>query len=548
VRHKHLRRVLAFLGPLPLGVLLVATTYMLGMRIFEGEPRDIWQSLSWAAETLTTTGYGHDNEWRHPVMILFVVGVQFIGLFLVFLVFPIFIIPFFESRFEERLPRAVPKRLHDFVLIYRYGPAVDTLIQDMKREEIPAVILEEDESVARRLRDRGFTVVLTSLDEENPLAGRLRGARALIANGEDHDNAVIVLCARQDGFEGPIYVLVENPLHREPIVLAGATAAYSPKQALAAALAAQASHSISPRVAGLAQLGERLGVAEHRIQASSPVANQTLGQARIRERTGATIVGMWMGGEFTSETSAETVLRGGSILVAVGSEESLDRLGRLATPLDRPGPYVVAGCGEVGGRVVQMLNEVGERTVTIDKVAREGVDIVADALDPDALLRAGTPQARAVILALSSDSTNLFGASIVRELAPEVPIIARVNQTQDVDRIRAAGADFALSISQVAGQLLGRRILGEEFVALESRMRVAKVSSAGLEGLDPVSARVRARTGCSIVAIERGEDLVIDFDEEMEILPGDHVYVVGTGEAVSRYFDVYPQDRSVEAA
>ena len=546
--HKQLRRVLAFLGPLPIGVLLVATTYMLGMRYIEGEHRDIWQSLSWAAETLTTTGYGHDNEWRHPVMILFVVGVQFIGLFLVFLVFPIFIIPFFESRFEERLPRAVPKRLHDFVLIYRYGPAVDALIRDMKREEIPSVILEEDESVARRLRDRGFTVVLTSLDEENPLVGRLEGARGLIANGEDHDNAVIVLCARQAGFEGPIHVLVENPLHREPIVLAGATAAYSPKHALAQALAAQASHRISPRVAGLSQLSERLSVGEHRIHATSPIAHQTLGQARVRQRTGAAIVGMWTGGEFTSRMSADTVLGVGSILVAAGSDDSLDRLGRLATPLDRPGPYVVAGCGEVGGRVVQMLNEAGEWTVTIDKVARAGVDIVADALDPDALLRAGIEDARAVILALSSDSTNLFGASIVRELAPEVPIIARVNQTQDVDRIRAAGADFALSISQVAGQLLGRRILGEEFVALEPRMRVAKVDSSGLVGLHPASAGVTERTGCSIVAIERGDDLVIDFDEAMEILPGDQVYVVGTSEAVSRYFDVYPQDRSVEAA
>ncbi len=50
--------------------------------------RGFWQSLAWASEILTTTGYGHDNQWRHPLMIAFVVAVQFIGVFLVFLVFP----------------------------------------------------------------------------------------------------------------------------------------------------------------------------------------------------------------------------------------------------------------------------------------------------------------------------------------------------------------------------------------------------------------------------------------------------------------------------
>jgi hypothetical protein len=34
-----------------------------------------------------------------------------------------------------------------------------------------------------------------------------------------------------------------------------------------------------------------------------------------------------------------------------------------------------------------------------------------------------------------------------------VPIIARVNQSENVERIHAAGADFALSISRVAGQI-----------------------------------------------------------------------------------------------
>jgi hypothetical protein len=66
-------------------------------------------------------------------MIAFVVTVQFFGVFLIFLLFPVFVIPYFESRFEKRLPRAVPNGLEGFVLIFRYGPAVTSSSPDISR-------------------------------------------------------------------------------------------------------------------------------------------------------------------------------------------------------------------------------------------------------------------------------------------------------------------------------------------------------------------------------------------------------------------------------
>jgi hypothetical protein len=81
------KRLLLLLGTLL--VLLVATAlfYMLGMHYLEGRPRGFWQALGWAGESLSTTGYGADASWRHPVMVMYVVLIQFIGVFLVFLVF-----------------------------------------------------------------------------------------------------------------------------------------------------------------------------------------------------------------------------------------------------------------------------------------------------------------------------------------------------------------------------------------------------------------------------------------------------------------------------
>ena len=79
---------------------------MLGMEHVEGTPRTFLQSIQWASETLTTTGYGADNHWNHPAVALFVILSQFLGLFLVFLIFPIFVLPYVEEQFEVRLQRA----------------------------------------------------------------------------------------------------------------------------------------------------------------------------------------------------------------------------------------------------------------------------------------------------------------------------------------------------------------------------------------------------------------------------------------------------------
>ena len=114
-------RLLIFIGGLLMVLLVSALVYQVGMARLEGIDRTFWESLEWAAETLSTTGYGYDEHWTHPWMVLFVVGLQFVGVFLIFLVFPVVLIPFLEERFEGRVPREAP-RLDDHVVVFRYGP------------------------------------------------------------------------------------------------------------------------------------------------------------------------------------------------------------------------------------------------------------------------------------------------------------------------------------------------------------------------------------------------------------------------------------------
>ena len=537
------RRLLILLVTVPTVVAAGAVLYMWGMEAFEGKDRSFWQSLEWSAETLSTTGYGADSAWNHPLMVMFVSGFQLLGVVLVFLVFPVYLIPFLEERFEERLPRKAAG-LKDHVIVLRYGPTVDTLLEEMSESGLPTVVIETEEPTARALMERGYSVVYAensfeALENASPLA-----ARALIANGSDEENAALIVAARQMGYAGEILALVEAPLHRTPMTLAGADRVFTPRHVLGAALAARASDKISPTVAGIQALGEHLHVREIRIEPGSSLAGKTLAELDIGRRTGLSVIGQWIGGELMALPQAETSLEPGAIAVVVGSEAAIEEMHRACGQgaervLD--GPFIVGGYGEVGSKVVDLLNTVGEKTIVVDRRDIPGVDVVGDLLDPKLADEIGLERSRGVILALDSDAATLFATVIIKDLAAQVPVIARVNDADNIDRIHLAGAEFALAISQVAGQILARRLLGKEAVSIDPELKILRVSSRGLEGRNPAELNVRQRTGCSVVAAERNGSAIVQFYDDFRFEAGDDVYVCGANQAIRRYLEEFPQ-------
>src|SRR4029077_16338805 len=127
---------------------------------------------------------------------------------------------------------------------------VETLLQRLGSSGVPSLVVETDEAAARTVLEHKQRVVFSRTEEDALYVCRLTTARALVANGRDEENAAIILRARQMGFRGEIFAFVEEPAHRRPIELAGATSAYTPRHIIAAALAAHASDRISPRLQG----------------------------------------------------------------------------------------------------------------------------------------------------------------------------------------------------------------------------------------------------------------------------------------------------------
>ena len=528
------RRLLALLALLPATVLVLGTIYMFGMEHFEGSPRTFLESLQWASETLTTTGYGHDSHWTHPAVALFVILGQFMGQFLVFLIFPIFVLPYFEEQFEVRLQHVLPPMLGK-VLFYRYGPAIESLLEEFKRTESPFVIFEEDMELARNLRDRGYNVVFGKLAEDPSVLARVKQARAVVSNAGDHANASCTLIVREHGFTGPVYALADDPLYRPPMLQIGASEVFTPAHVLGAALASRASTRISPPAEGMHLLGTKVGMAEFRVRAGSPLAGKQLGDLHLREEYGVSVIGQWHEGIFTTAKGPKTCVETGAILVVVGAQAKLEKVERMAMPIRRTGPIVLAGYGAVGRKVIEMLHDAGETSIVIDRESAPGVDVVGNVLELATLSQAKVREAGAVILALSNDSESVFATAVVRDYAPEVPLIVRVGRAPNTARIYRSGADFAISVGQVAGQILACHLLDEQVIPVENRIKFSRLSVGSLAGAHPWHSEVLERTGAKVVAVERGQDVLVEFDNDFLLRPDDALFVCGSISSLERY-------------
>ncbi len=522
------RRLYLLLLGLIAFIAVSALLYEAGMEMFEHKHRSFIQALEWAAGTISTTGFGGDIVWASPMMVGLVIVVQFIGVFLVPIIIILYLVPFLADRFEQRVPRAADERLANHIVVFRYGPAVETLLQRLRSAGVPSLVIELDEAKARQVMELGQKVIFCRSEEDALVVGRIEHARAIVANGADQENAALILSARQSGFRGDIFSFVEAPAHRKAMELAGATGAYTPRHIVAAALAAHASDKISPRLPGL----DRVSTVERReirVPASSPAAGKSFGELALD----VVVVGQWVRSRLIAPCTADVRVEADAVLEIVGDPASLARAAEvIGGPLLRDrGPFLIAGFGEVGRKVHELLRDAGEEVRVIERQPMPDVDVVGDVLDSSVLQRAGLAEARMLILALDSDDATLFATVIARDSSADAAVIARVNHERNLENIHRAGADYALSLADVSGEMLSARLLKRSTRVRDEHRRVERLDASALAGLTLADLRERA-SHCSILGVERRGVIEAGVTR---LERGDALWLCGTSEAIRSF-------------
>ena len=540
---------------LSIAVLITISTvvYDIGMRVFEPDPYppegvevSLLHSTQVVVETFTATGYGSDSPWKSPEMNVLVMVLDLTGVGLFFLALPAILLPLFQEALSPSAPETADTSLSDHIVICTYSSRAEVLIEELESRDVPYLLVEPDEERAIDLDEEGYDVIHADPESVSELERtNLTAARALVADVTDQVEASIVLAAREIDESVRIISVIEEPEHAAYHRLAGADEVLTPRQLLGSRLAAKLTSGISSELGDALSLGDEVDIMEVPIRRDSRLDGLTLAESRIRERFGVNVIGIWSQGELETAPPPEQPLDSGTVLIVTGSTAQLDRLDRevrLPVRRFRRNEAVVIGYGEVGKTVTTALDDAGLPYTTIDQHDEEGVDVVGDATDTDTLIEAGVPDARAVVLAVPDETATEFTTLVVRNLNDSAEIIARADKSDSIAKTYRAGADYVLSLATVSGRSVASAVLEDEDVlSLGTTVAVIETDVGSLVGQRIVDADIRERTGCTVVAVERDDELMTEFDPDFQFNEGDTLVIAGTDEGTNRFVEQFAE-------
>ena len=150
------RRAIGYLTLLATAIVLTAAGYQTGMDVYEGRPRTFLDSLQFAVEMFTTTGFGGDAPWTSPEMQAFITVADLVGMVLLVGALPVFVAPIVENALSTTTPHKLETDLTDHVVICSDTTRADELIRELEANDVPYVIVESDRERADELYEAQY--------------------------------------------------------------------------------------------------------------------------------------------------------------------------------------------------------------------------------------------------------------------------------------------------------------------------------------------------------------------------------------------------------
>jgi voltage-gated potassium channel len=528
-------------------VAVYTVTYNFALAQLEGVNQSFFASFEFIVQTMTTTGYGQDSDlWSHPVMFLFVAGTQISGIAIGFFTLRLIIIPLF-TRAEVNLDnRLTPKKDHVIICEYRRDSAV--LLDELEELDIEYVLISSSEENAKELSDEGYSVIHGSPQDATAFErASIETAQTVITDAGDA-NVNTILTVRSINPDIDVITLTDDSDMREILLDTGADTVLSPHAVLGHRLAEKVVSSFSSDLTDTIELGGEIEVTEVPIQQGNRLIGTRIRNSKIREETGANIIGAWIDGELQLPPDPDAVIRSNTVLLVTGEHDALEAFSEFTQPsrtLRQHERVIIAGQGEVGQAAREVVSEEGLEVATIDIEEGAGVDIVGDSGSKETLEEAGIKTAGAIIIGLPNDSNSLLTTVLARSLNPDIEILARVSDTDATRKALSAGADYVLSVPRVSARMVAKELRGEDVLAPASQIRLLRVLAKPLAGSTLAESGIYKKTGCRVIAIKDDSGFTSTIDPQRQFTGEELIVLVGSDEAVQQFkkqFDVSPME------
>ena len=246
--------------------------------------------------------------------------------------------------------------------------------------------------------------------------------------------------------------------------------------------------------------------------------------------------------------------------------------------LPREGHVVVVGYGRVGQHIVNVLERLGVPRLVIEIDSGRAAEFNArgiptlfgDAANSDVLIHAGLERARALVVTLPDETATEMVVAAARKIAPNLPIIARAATTKGVGRLLHLGAHDVIHPELEGGLEVMRHTLlclgypatqvqgytdavrrdeydttvssDAEHQALDQMVRAARgieiawrlvSEQSPIVGQTLAEANIRARTGASVIALIRNQQLIANPKSSTVFQAGDLLGLIGDREQIA---------------
>lgn len=232
---------------------------------------------------------------------------------------------------RRRMERTVAT-LQDHVIVAGWGRVGKAIAAGLERSGRTVVVVERDPERAATIP--GLLVEGDATDDDVLRRAGIERAGALVAAlAADADNLYVTLSARQ--LRPDLFIVARARVEsaEAKFTQAGADRVVNPQLIGGARMAALVEQ---PHVADFLDVvmhdaGLEFRLEEVTVASGSPLAGQTLRDTHLRDRTGALVLAMrGSTGGFRTNPTPDAVIEPGEVLIAIGTEEQLQRLSDMA--------------------------------------------------------------------------------------------------------------------------------------------------------------------------------------------------------------------------
>lgn len=284
--------------------------------------------------TLTTIGFAEVHELsaggRVFTIVLGIVGIGTVA----FIATRSAQILLTSHRLLQRQMKKMIEKTRDHYIICGLGRIGSRIAQDLERQQVPYVVIEQDSEKLDRMATEAMLYVTGNAEEEETLqaAGIERAKGLILTLPDDSANVFVTLVARE--LNPDLFILARTDKHqnRRKLLRAGADKVISPYEIGADRMAQVI---LKPNVDRFMERVLHTGalnlvIEEVRVEDGSLVAGRTLSESQFRQRFDAIVVAIMDGATRMMEfnPSPTIVLKPDDLLIVLGSGEMIERLRR----------------------------------------------------------------------------------------------------------------------------------------------------------------------------------------------------------------------------